>query len=179
MTGLTFARQILELTPEEVGKKVEVTRPMISAWENGSKVIPEKRIDKLAKKLCIRPEFLQKELTPVDQIQILLEMNQYEYQNIVEENTNNLIININDRNHNDFRQNQQMLYKIEVYKLLRNISESFIEQPNSDVNCEESCNERNLKFLNNIYYAIKKGGWFMDKVSQSIDCEKDNIEYNE
>lgn len=66
MLGLKLMRLINEMTPEEVGKIVNITRPMISAWENGSRKIPEKRLYQLAEVFNVDPSFLLQEVKVPD-----------------------------------------------------------------------------------------------------------------
>ena len=62
MTRLAFYRKKAGLTQESLGKKLGVSKQLISAWENCSAVIDPKHLDNIAEALSLSEEELQQAL---------------------------------------------------------------------------------------------------------------------
>lgn len=67
MNKLAFYRKKNGLTQEELGRKLNIPKTNISAWENGSRTIPVKHISQLSKELKLsEQEILNQFITPVN-----------------------------------------------------------------------------------------------------------------
>ena len=122
MKGITFARNLWELTPEELAQKIGLSRTIVSLWENGKKTIPEKRQDELEKILCINKNYLEKELTSVDKILIIAEMEERKIGSRVSENMSELINSLD--NIYDLGASRTILENIQTSKILWEVNDA-------------------------------------------------------
>lgn len=78
MNGLQYLRKCTNMTAEEFGKMIGVSRPMISKWERGLEHIPEKHATKLYELFKCEREILEKEVD--ESAQLMITNKYYQYQ---------------------------------------------------------------------------------------------------
>lgn len=61
ITKMKLARMRWGLTQAELAKKIGVTQPRISAWENGKADIPKARREQIAREFVLDPDTLDQE----------------------------------------------------------------------------------------------------------------------
>ena len=67
MLGLEFIRKLNKDTTITLAEKIGVTNPLVSQWESGKKPIPQKRISEIATLYNVKPEYITKELTRLEE----------------------------------------------------------------------------------------------------------------
>ena len=66
--GLEFIRKLNRDTTITLAEKIGVTNPLVSQWESGKKPIPQKRISEIAALYNVKPEYITKELTRLEEL---------------------------------------------------------------------------------------------------------------
>lgn len=132
VTGLVFARQLAGMSTDALAKKLQVTRSLISGWENNLKNIPEKRLDELERILNVDRKYLQKTLTLEDEFEIWVSIRKNEYKHKKNDCMDELVSNLNDRNNYDVQRNKQLLLDIEILRTLQELASTFTAILDSD-----------------------------------------------
>ena len=70
MIGLEYIRKINGDTVETLATKLNITKSLVSQWENRRKPIPQKRLIELSKVYGIPEKYFNKELTKADELTI-------------------------------------------------------------------------------------------------------------
>ena len=70
MLGITYIRNLHNLSLQDLGNILGVTKSIISKWERSEKPIPIKRIDQLSKHFKLPAEYFQKELDEIDKLNL-------------------------------------------------------------------------------------------------------------
>lgn len=132
VTGLVFARQLAGMSTDALAKKLQVTRSLISGWENNLKNIPEKRLDELERILNVDRKYLQKTLTLEDEFEIWVSIRKNEYKHKKNDCMDELVSNLNDKNNYDVQRNKQLLLDIEILRTLQELASTFTAILDSD-----------------------------------------------
>lgn len=106
MFGLTFIRGLTNKSVQEIADMLSLSKQAINQWETGKRPIPEKRLNQLAEILEIPKQYLNKQLSEIEKLEIrkiyLTKESKEIYgvsqlysinQDIEKENIKNLIIN--------------------------------------------------------------------------------------
>ena len=68
MIGLEYIRKLNNDTCESLAQKLNVTKSVVSHWESQRKDIPQKRISEIATLYSVKPEYITKELTRLEEL---------------------------------------------------------------------------------------------------------------
>lgn len=71
MIGLTYIRNLHNMSMQDVADKLEISKQTVSKWENGQRPIPKKRIEQLSDMFGLYCGYFNRELHVDDEIFIL------------------------------------------------------------------------------------------------------------
>lgn len=70
MLGITFIRKIYNMTTEELGSRIGVSKQAISKWENGKSIISKRNLKMLSQLFKMPADVFQKDLTEIDELEV-------------------------------------------------------------------------------------------------------------
>lgn len=123
MKGITFARILLDLSLEEFAKKVGISKEIISSWENDKEPISEEHKKNIEKILCINKDYIEKELTSVDKVMVIAEMEERKIKDNIFEDITELTNILKDVSNTETEKCRDILENIHILKLLLEFNE--------------------------------------------------------
>lgn len=125
MIGLEYIRTLNQDTCESLAEKLNITKSVVSNWENQKKAIPQKRIAEIAALYNVKPEYITKELTRLEELILQREK--------LKKDIDGAMIEVPDYDYNDKGEYVEIGTHLEcgiagAEKILRSINEDIKEE---------------------------------------------------